>query len=640
MKKICIILLLLSSFAFSQDVPGKRARLDTLKAFSTNYAQLDTQWLVSRTRFTRPGRFDSSVSILQNLTITGTTIGSLRGTFPSLAVDTVVGRSSGNKIYLQDSVLISGNLTAGESQYNIGKGSYVFGYADSNYSTATATGGRAQNYIFGNNNVVGRVNPSTTYGNWLFGQYLRSENLGLWAFGADDDFQKKIIPFEGTIAFVNEHSVHWHSNTMSGLFSITNKSFGLMTPHVKDTALFAYWITKYGSDVDSLANAGYSFNIVRGFPRTMLPNGEVKKIDINGTTVKRLYSVNNADDDSWHFNSFNTSGRPFAPIYIDSNDLVVSLGDVIASAGYLDGDSLRRNGSTVLTGTWHSGLSASALGAITSSSLTSQGAISGTTISGTAISGTSVTGTAALTMGGNSALTHAIRSSSFPPLFVTRTTNTATASAGSIELAGWNSANAEVGYATIGSQVVLNTAGIHSGNMLGRIYRGGVRTIAWWVDTLARFSVVGDGRTSPLSTTSMFAVKGTNQSINLLEWYRYGSTTVQGFIDSLGTVAQKGSFKAVSAKTANYTATTADYLITVDATSGAVTITLPPLSSAYNSTLGVGLILNITKIDASGNGITLDGSGSETIDGVTSITTAVQWTNYQIQATSAGWVIL
>jgi len=150
------------------------------------------------------------------------------------------------------------------------------------------------------------------------------------------------------------------------------------------------------------------------------------------------------------------------------------------------------------------------------------------------VSATSVTGTSALTMGGNSALTHAIRSSSFPPLYVTRTTNSATASAGSIALSGWNSANAEVEYAMIGSQVVLNTAGIHSGNLIGRITRGGTRYIGWWLDTLQRFSIVGDGRTSPLSTTATFSVKNNNYSANIMELYRYGSASTVLSADSLG----------------------------------------------------------------------------------------------------------
>jgi hypothetical protein len=69
-----------------------------------------------------------------------------------------------------------------------------------------------------------------------------------------------------------------------------------------------------------------------------------------------------------------------------------------------------------------------------------------------------------------------------------------------------------------------------------------------------------------------------------------------------------GKRRGVLTKTANYTATSADDVIIVDAASGNVTITLPAAASS------TGLELTIKRIDASGNTMTIDGNASETID--------------------------
>ncbi len=70
------------------------------------------------------------------------------------------------------------------------------------------------------------------------------------------------------------------------------------------------------------------------------------------------------------------------------------------------------------------------------------------------------------------------------------------------------------------------------------------------------------------------------------------------------------------AKSANYTVLEADRdkLIRVDATSGAITIAL--LAAA---TAGDGFQIAIKKTDSSGNAVTIDGNGSETIDGALTI---------------------
>jgi len=72
-------------------------------------------------------------------------------------------------------------------------------------------------------------------------------------------------------------------------------------------------------------------------------------------------------------------------------------------------------------------------------------------------------------------------------------------------------------------------------------------------------------------------------------------------------VGMISSVRAITTKTANYTATAGDSMIFCNATSGAFTITLP---------VGVmGKVYTIKKIDTSGNKITLSPDGAETIDG-------------------------
>jgi hypothetical protein len=64
----------------------------------------------------------------------------------------------------------------------------------------------------------------------------------------------------------------------------------------------------------------------------------------------------------------------------------------------------------------------------------------------------------------------------------------------------------------------------------------------------------------------------------------------------------------------NTSATINDYTIRCDATAGDQTIDLPTAASAYNSTDGTGLIINIKKVDASSNKVTIDGNSIELVD--------------------------
>ena len=96
---------------------------------------------------------------------------------------------------------------------------------------------------------------------------------------------------------------------------------------------------------------------------------------------------------------------------------------------------------------------------------------------------------------------------------------------------------------------------------------------------------------------------------------------------------------AIETVTGNTTLDTTHSTVLVNA-SGNVTITLPTAASAYNSTDGIGRIYEIKKIDADADTVTIDGNGSETIDGGTTAVLNVQYESITIQSDGNNWHII
>lgn len=90
-----------------------------------------------------------------------------------------------------------------------------------------------------------------------------------------------------------------------------------------------------------------------------------------------------------------------------------------------------------------------------------------------------------------------------------------------------------------------------------------------------------------------------------------------------------------SAKTGAYTVTTSDRnkLITGDATSAGFTITLPAAATA-----GDGFKVSFKKIDSSANAVTIDGDGSETIDGATTYVLSTQYQSVTVVSDGSNWL--
>ena len=93
---------------------------------------------------------------------------------------------------------------------------------------------------------------------------------------------------------------------------------------------------------------------------------------------------------------------------------------------------------------------------------------------------------------------------------------------------------------------------------------------------------------------------------------------------------------AVDTKTSAYTLTDDDDLVLVDCTGGAVTITLHAAATAKQKPY------NFKKIDSSANAMTIDGNASETIDGATTKSTTIQYTNFTLvpNNTTGAWSIV
>ena len=95
-----------------------------------------------------------------------------------------------------------------------------------------------------------------------------------------------------------------------------------------------------------------------------------------------------------------------------------------------------------------------------------------------------------------------------------------------------------------------------------------------------------------------------------------------------------GSRLVVVTATGSYTAGASDGFLKADASAGAVTVSLPAAQSA-----GSGKLLTVKKIDSSTNLVFVDGSGSETIDGLADLTLRRQYEAVTLVCDGTAWWI-
>jgi hypothetical protein len=108
----------------------------------------------------------------------------------------------------------------------------------------------------------------------------------------------------------------------------------------------------------------------------------------------------------------------------------------------------------------------------------------------------------------------------------------------------------------------------------------------------------------------------------------------EAFLNAFTGGTSGGQVEAISVKTASYTATTADRTILCDASTGALTIALPPAATV------TGRIYTIKKIDSSINAVTVDADLSEVIDAATTASLPAQYDKTTIQSNGTGWSII
>lgn len=84
----------------------------------------------------------------------------------------------------------------------------------------------------------------------------------------------------------------------------------------------------------------------------------------------------------------------------------------------------------------------------------------------------------------------------------------------------------------------------------------------------------------------------------------------------------------------DYELTLDDYVILADASGGAITVSAPIVSTM------VGRQFYIKKIDASGNAVTFDPNGSETVDGSATLALSSQWDGALVGNNGTDWFIL
>lgn len=118
---------------------------------------------------------------------------------------------------------------------------------------------------------------------------------------------------------------------------------------------------------------------------------------------------------------------------------------------------------------------------------------------------------------------------------------------------------------------------------------------------------------------------------------RGGPHTITGTLD-FGTGSWKTGAAAqganVATKTANYTVIETDEYILVDATAGAVTITLPAITTLPQS------VKTIKKTDSSANAVTVATTGGDTIDGAATLTIANQYDAAKLLPNGTEWSIV
>jgi len=156
--------------------------------------------------------------------------------------------------------------------------------------------------------------------------------------------------------------------------------------------------------------------------------------------------------------------------------------------------------------------------------------------------------------------------------------------------------------------------------------------------TVATFTVDAQGRLTAAANVTIGSLPNSalanstatlgNATITL------GSTTSTVGNLTLSSATVNGASFAYVAKTAGYTVTATDYTVAANASTGALSITLP-------TSVGItGKVYVVKKMDSTANVVTVATTSSQTIDGATTRALSLQYDAIMVQADGANWIVI
>jgi hypothetical protein len=138
----------------------------------------------------------------------------------------------------------------------------------------------------------------------------------------------------------------------------------------------------------------------------------------------------------------------------------------------------------------------------------------------------------------------------------------------------------------------------------------------------------------PDGSTQTTAASASTWTTSASDIYRSGGNIGVGTTSPNSTVQIAGSLSTnVATKSANYTLTSTDHVVLANATSGALTLTLP-------TAVGItGRQYTVKKVDTTANGVTVATTSSQTIDGATTYNLTSRNQTASLVSDGANWAI-
>jgi hypothetical protein len=232
----------------------------------------------------------------------------------SINTNTVIAQNyNGSQNYVQDP---NTSMICG------GAGDTVLGY----YSNTSGDGNKStggHDYIRGHSNLATGIAFD-----FLDGQWLNTNKVGVWMRGSNDVLQNLMCPFGGAIVDVNEQRWHWISNVM-GLGS-TYHTMGVSSFRTRDTVGISFDFKKLGDAADSLGYGTLQLN------RFLTTNGHGfnDAVSLNWYDSRTYigFNQNGNDDIQINCNATDLAKRPYGTVSINNGQFGVLHGNGFSSS--------------------------------------------------------------------------------------------------------------------------------------------------------------------------------------------------------------------------------------------------------------------------------------------------------------------